>query len=182
MAGRRVKAKASEKLDDNTLKYVLSLLTADKPITKKEACRILNITYNTTRLNNIVKGYEETLAFIAKMKKRNRGKSATESETKRAIQEYIEGDPIADISKRMYRSAGFVKSILTNNSVPLRGIGTDYFHPELIPDEIITEDYTAGEIVWSARYNSTASIVGSSKFKGSVSDNGLAFTRLPAIS
>jgi len=172
MAGKRVKAKVSEKLDDNTLKYVIDLLAGAKPITKKEACKILNISYNTTRLTNILQQFHDRVAHTAKMKKRNRGKRASENEVMRVIQEYIEGDPISDISSGMYRSSGFVKSILVENNVPLRGIGTDYFHPELIPDGILTEDYNDGDIVWSARYNTTAVITGSSK-GGSANDDGV---------
>jgi len=50
----------------------------------------------------------------------------------------------------------------------LRGVGSDYFTPELIPDEIVKEDYSAGDIVWSARYNTTAVIEDVTN-----SDNGL---------
>ena len=49
----RVRQKKHEKQDEVTLNKVIGLLEAETPITKKEACEILNITYNTTRLNKI---------------------------------------------------------------------------------------------------------------------------------
>ena len=52
MAGRGVKAKSHEKLDDANVQRVIELLGGDEPITKKEVCEILNIRYNTTRSEN----------------------------------------------------------------------------------------------------------------------------------
>ncbi len=54
---RGVRQKKHEKLDAANLDKVIALLESDSPITKKEACEILNITYNTTRLKRII---EET--------------------------------------------------------------------------------------------------------------------------
>ena len=50
---RGTKKKSYENLTDSNIKNVISLLEAEKPITKKEACDILNISYNTTRLNKL---------------------------------------------------------------------------------------------------------------------------------
>lgn len=84
---KRVKVKDSEKLDDNNVKYVIELLESDKPITKKEACGILRISYNTTRLGNIIAGYKERAETEARLRAKNRGKSATDGEVVRAIEE-----------------------------------------------------------------------------------------------
>ena len=51
---RRVKKKSHEKLTDTNVQHVVDLLKGEDPITKKEACSILNISYNTTRLTNII--------------------------------------------------------------------------------------------------------------------------------
>ena len=50
MAG--IRKKKEEQLSETNINKVIDLLSADKPITKKEACGILNIAYNTTRLGN----------------------------------------------------------------------------------------------------------------------------------
>ena len=47
---RGVKKKSHEKLDSANIQRVIDLLEQDEPITKKEACEMLNIRYNTTRL------------------------------------------------------------------------------------------------------------------------------------
>ena len=55
MAGSRgVKKRSHEKLTDSNIQHVIGLLNAKSPITKKEACSILNISYNTTRLGTII--------------------------------------------------------------------------------------------------------------------------------
>ena len=53
MPNRRIKKRSHEKLTDANIRHVMDLLESKNPITKKEACSILNISYNTTRLNNI---------------------------------------------------------------------------------------------------------------------------------
>ena len=45
-----IRKKAGEKLDDATLTRVSELLNQDEPITKKQACEMLNISYNTCLL------------------------------------------------------------------------------------------------------------------------------------
>lgn len=155
---KRVKVKESEKLDDNNVKYVIELLESDKPITKKEACGILRISYNTTRLGNIIAGYKERAATEARLRAKNRGKAATDNEIVRAIEEYLNGDSISEIAKFMYRSSSFIKGIIKKHNVPVRSTSSDYFSPELLPDEVLSEDFKPGELVWSARYNTTARV------------------------
>jgi hypothetical protein len=155
---RRVKVKDSEKLDDNNVKYVTELLESNKPITKKEACGILRISYNTARLGNIIAGYKERAATEARLRAKNRGKSATDNEIVRAIEEYLNGDSISEIAKFMYRSSSFIKGIIKRFNVPVRSTSSDYFSPELLPDEVLSEDFKPGELVWSARYNTTARV------------------------
>ena len=155
---RRVKVKESEKLDDNNVKYVTELLESDKPITKKEACGILRISYNTTRLGNIIAGYKERAATETRLRAKNRGKAATDNEIVRAIEEYLNGDSISEIAKFMYRSSSFIKGIIKKHNVPVRSTSSDYFSPELLPDEVLSEDFKPGELVWSARYNTTARV------------------------
>mgnify|MGYP003957047833 FL=1 len=155
---RNVKVKDSEKLDDANLKYVIELLESDKPITKKEACGILRISYNTTRLGNIIAGYKERAATDARLRAKNRGKAASDGEVVRAIEEYLNGDAISEIAKFMYRSSGFIKGIINRYNVPVRSASSDYFSPELLPDDVLSEDFEPGELVWSARYNTTARV------------------------
>ena len=57
-----MRTKKHENLTQANISKVIEYLNpkdGSKPITKKEACSILNIAYNTTRLGNIIAEFEE---------------------------------------------------------------------------------------------------------------------------
>jgi hypothetical protein len=149
-----------DKLTDTNIERVIALLepTEGKPITKKDACQILGIAYNTTRLGQIVEKYKEKKAKEAERRAALRGKPATPDEINYVIQEYLEGATVDSISKSLYRSAGFVSQLLEKYDVPKRASSQDYFRPELIPEGAMRSRFAVGEIVYSARYDSIARI------------------------
>lgn len=149
---RKVKRKDYENITDANVRKVIGLLNDTSPITKKEACEILNISYNTTRLQNIINEYEDKVAYRELRKKQNRGKAATDAEISEAVELFLSGDSIATIAKRLYRSPGFVKGIIERVGVPQKQEGAvDY-----LPDECCAETFAEGEVVWSARYHGPA--------------------------
>ena len=151
---RRIKKKESENLSDTNIRKVIDLLSGSSPITKKEACGILNIAYNTTRLQRILDEFEETQAYREKRKSQNKGKAATADEVADAITRFLSGDPISDIASGLYRSSGFIKAIIERVGVPQKQEGKfDY-----LPEECVAEDFAHGEIVWSAKYHGPAII------------------------
>lgn len=162
MAGKRKASSENEKLTDSNIARVIRLLNpteeAEKPITKKTACEILGIAYNTTRLGTLISSYEEKVARDKAKRAEKRGKAASLEEIQYAIQEYLNGETIDSISKSLYRSSSMIRSILENNSVPIRQSGHSYFTPELIPEGAVRDRFKVGEIVYSARYDSTARI------------------------
>ena len=126
----------------------------EKPITKKEACGILNISYNTTRLTKIIEDHEDTLAFRAKRTSQNRGKPATDAEIADAITSYLQGDSVIQIAKSLYRSAGFIKAIIERIGVPYRpGALESKNEIHMFPDECMSEEFKEGEIAWSAQHH-----------------------------
>jgi hypothetical protein len=155
------KLEKSENLDDRHIERVISLLEPKdetKPITKKDACQILNITYNTTRLGRIIEEYKEKKTREAIKRAEKRGTPASEGEVQFTIQAYLEGSTIDSISKSLYRSANFINAIIEKYGVPKRQSAHSYFKPTLIPDECVRESFKVGEIVYSARYDSMAKI------------------------
>jgi len=161
MAKRGVKVKQGEKLDEATLDYVIDLLERkENPITKKEACKVMNITYNTTRLGKILEGHKEQKARYAKLRAKKRGKPVTEIELRGIVEDYMAGSSMSEIAKSNFRSPSFVKNVLERHNVPMRSSSANYFHPELLPDEVLSETFEPGEIVWSAKYNAVAEVVG----------------------
>lgn len=162
MATRRTKNGDDEKLDSANLDKVIRLLEpqdpAEKPITKKDACAILNIAYNTARLNTLIEKHKEKKAKDKERRAALRGKPATETEIQFVIQEYLEGATVDSITQKLYRSSDFVLNILDKYGVPRRQRAHDYFKPELIPEEAMRDRFNIGDIVYSARYDSIAEV------------------------
>jgi hypothetical protein len=151
---KKIKKKEFENLSDTNIQKVIGLLSGDSPVTKKEACGILNIAYNTTRLQRIIDDFQETQAYREKRKSQNRGKSATKQEVADAVTEFLSGSPISTIASGLYRSSGFVKSIIEKVGVPQKDEGRyDY-----LPEACVADSFEKGEIVWSAKYHGPAII------------------------
>lgn len=159
MAARGVKKKEGEKLDAPHIEKVISLLEQAKPISKKEACSILNITYNTTRLNRIIEEFKHQKEVDNKRRAANRGKPAQDHEIKDVIEWYLEGDSKKDIAERLYRSVTFVTNIIDTVGVPQRKPGQTYVKYEPLPDRCISDKFEPGELVWSSKYQSVAEII-----------------------
>jgi hypothetical protein len=156
MATRKSKNGDTERLDDASMDRVIELL-ANKG-TKKDACAILNISYNTTRLGTLIEKYLEKKRKDAEKRAERRGKPATTAEIVFAIEGYLEGRTVESIADSLYRGATFVNSILRTNGVPLRSVPQDYFKPGLVPDEACRDSFKVGEKVYSMRYDSLAVI------------------------
>lgn len=162
MATKRTKNSDSEKLDDATIERVIGLLKpkdpASKPITKKLACEILRIAYNTTRLGNLLEKYKEDKAREAAKRAEKRGTPATKAEIEYVVSTYLEGGTIDGISNSLFRGPTFVKAILEGLGVPMRQSAHSYFRPGLVPDEACKDAFPIGEKVYSMRYDSLAII------------------------
>lgn len=161
MATRRTK-NDDERLDDASIERVIELLEpkeeGKKPGTKKDACAILGIAYNVTRLATIIEKYKEKKERDAARRAALRGKPASKDEIIYIIQEYLEGATVDAITGTTFRPVNFVKHVLESNDVPIRSTSHDYFKPGLIPDGATRDRFAVGEIVYSARYDSTARI------------------------
>ena len=150
----RVKKKDYENLTATNIEKVISHLSKEQPISKKEACAMLNIVYNTTRLQRIIDDYEDKKLYRAKRKAQNKGRAATSAEITETVERFLGGDSISEIAKGMYRSSGFIKAIIQRVGVPQK---TDQVI-DYLPEECVAENFAPGELVWSARYHSPAII------------------------
>jgi len=152
---RRVKKKDHENLSDSNISKVIALLSAETPISKKVACDMLNIAYNTARLQRIIDDYEDKKEYKALRKKQNRGRGATDAEICEAVERYLSGDSIAEIASGLFRSSGFVRSLIERVGVPKveRESGV-----AVLPESCVAESFSPGEIVWSAVYQKPARI------------------------
>lgn len=167
MATKKRSELEEELMTDANISRVIRLLEPQeegaKPITKKDACQILGMAYNTTRLGTIIEQFKERQARNAKRRAELRGKPATREDIVYIISEYINGETVDAISKMTYRSPTFIKRILEENAVPIRVPGHSYFTPELVPDGAVRDRFRVGEVVYSARYDSLARIEAETK-------------------
>src|SRR6056300_362722 len=153
-----VRKKREEKLSEANINKVIELLAAEKPITKKEACEILHIAYNTTRLNKIIADHQETIEFRARRKAQNKGKGVTQAEKVSIVKHYLNGAVVSDIAKALYRSPAFIKAVIERMGVPQKLPDTDYegIKNAMIPEPCVAEEFIEGERVWSAQGNCIA--------------------------
>jgi len=157
----RLKKKSHEKLTSQNIQHVISLLnptsSETKAITKREACSILNISYNTTRLDKIIEDYHDQKQYRSRRVSQNRGRPARLDEVQDIVKEYLSGENVSNIAKGLYRSPAFVKSLLEKIGVPQRptkveGRKQEYY----LPEQCVSEDFEEGEVVWSATHHAPA--------------------------
>lgn len=158
----KVKAKDGENLTSANIRKVIELLNpskeGSKPITKKEACEILRISYNTSRLDKIIEEFIEKEQYNKKRRSQKSGTAATNDEICFAVQEYLQGEGITNIAKKLFRSAAFVKSVIERVGIPEKRTKKDRKGPSILPDACCAESFEPKEIVWSAEHDSIAEI------------------------
>lgn len=153
----RVRKKEGEDFSKDTIKRVIDLLETDKPITKKAACDMLNITYNTTRLTKIIQQYKDDEEYIKTRKKQLRGTPISKDEKAAIISSYLEGDSFQYIEDTTFRSNIAIKRVLKEYGIPDRETSKNY-ESVILPDDSVQENYEPDDLVFSAKYNTTAKI------------------------
>ena len=132
-------------LDEVNIERVLNSLEAEKPVTKKEACEMLNIAYNTTRLSKIITEFKEKRTYRRHRMDQNKGKIATSDEINEIVMNYLVGMNYAEIARSMYRSPTFVKNVVDRVGVPTKvALGEEF----IVPDECVKYEFEVGEWVW----------------------------------
>lgn len=155
---RGIRVKDGEDLSPSKIEEVIKLLNQEKPITKKDACAILNISYNTTRLNKIIDEYLETKAYHEQRRKELRNAPLTKEDISFIISSYLEEGNLSLISESTHRSLGVIKRVLERYNIPLRSSVVTYHKPLLLSDSAIVEEYESNDLVYSARYDQPAYI------------------------
>lgn len=148
----RAKKKEHERLEPANLRRVAQML-ADGEVTKKRACEILNITYNTTRLNRLLSEQSEKDERLARRRKDNRGKPLSNAEVQRIVSDTLDGDSTKEISDSLARPASLIKKVLRDVGVPEKMSGDARFRTSLLPEQCVSDSFTVGEVAWSAMHH-----------------------------
>lgn len=159
---RKRSEQEQELMTDNNIHRVIQLLEPKdpnaKPISKKDACQMLGMNYNTTRLASIIQEFKDKQARDQQRRQEKRGKPVQAQEVEYIISEYLGGASLDSISKDLYRGTQLVKQVLDQYGIPIRVPGQSYFSPQIIPDVSVRDRFAVGEVVYSARYDSLAKI------------------------
>ncbi len=147
-----------ENLSRENLRKVAALLSDEKPITKKLACEMLGINYNTARLDKLITQHKESEERRGRLKAAKQGTPLTKEEYNEIANEYLQGAPIAQIAESLYRGVSAIKNAIDEMALPLRKTGFVYQSPELIPEGAMKDAFDLGEVVWSVKYQSLATI------------------------
>ena len=153
-----IRKKEGENLSEENIEKVKQLLNSDNPISKKEACGLLNIAYSVTRLAKIIDEYTAAIDYKAEKRKRLQNTPISPDEVKYFIDEYLAGTAMETISDMSYRSIGVIKRTLEKYNIPTRNSSVSYSNPLSLEGAIVREDYKKGDLVFSARYNCPATI------------------------
>ena len=155
-----IKSKAHEKLSYDNIERVIQQLEQDNPITKKEACGMLNIRYNTTRLQRIIDDHLDLKSFRETRKAQNKGKMATQDEIRSVVKMYLDGDNISEIANSLYRSPAFVKNIVERVGIPQKLADSDYEgkRKAMLPEQCVSLEFDYNEKVWYPKRNRFAII------------------------
>lgn len=152
------RGREDEQLTEANLDKVIELLSAPKPITKKAACEILHISYNTARLETLLESHKRRKEVEAEQRAKKKYKPASPDEIISVITGCLEGEPVSTIARGLYRSEAFVNGIIEKTGCPKRHTGNNYFNPGILPDSCVSESFKVGEKVFSSRYDSVATI------------------------
>lgn len=143
--------------------YEEAIKLLDEGGTKKAACEILGIRYNTTRLTKLLDTYSEDLARDKRLRAKKRKEPVSKQELVNLIEDYLSGMSLDELSRISYRSTALIKHHLEKSGAMLRHTSYDELNPPMLPEKCISEYFEDGEYVWSAKYNSVARVV--CKFK-----------------
>ena len=158
MRSVRKSKEESELLTDEKLEKAIDMLetnsTDRKPSSKKEVCTYLGISYNTTRLDSIIREFKDKKANILARRKEKAGKPASKEEVQFCVSSYLLEDmPISNIAASLYRSSTFVNTVLEQAGVTFKPISHNYFRPALISENCCRDRFSIGETVYNSRYN-----------------------------
>jgi hypothetical protein len=145
-------------ISNETYDRVLEYLGLDGS-TKKVACEMLGINYNTKRLNQLLEDYVEGIERDKRIRAQKRKEPVKKEEVINMITDYLSGASIAELSETYYRSAQVINYHIEKHGAKLRSNDKiDELNPPMLPDECVAETFEIGEFVWSAKYGSVARI------------------------
>lgn len=126
--------------------------------TKKAACEILGIAYNTTRLQNLINNFVNRQDLEKQHRAKKRKEAVSNEEVANWITDYLAGMGFEELSKSYFRSTNIIRYHIAKHGALLRHSGVNKLDPPMVPDKCISEDFDIGEYCWSMQYNGIVQI------------------------
>jgi hypothetical protein len=134
--------------------------------TKKAACEMLGMSYNTTKLAQLISQFETRIEAEAEVRAKKRKEPVSPQEVVWWITDYLRGSSLSELSESYFRSEAVIRLHLEKHGAMLRKPKVDRRNPPMLPEQCISEDFTEGQYVWAAAYNCVAVVKGF--YKGAV--------------
>jgi hypothetical protein len=153
-----IRIKNGEDFSATKIEEVIGALNKDKPITKKDACAMLGMAYNTARLNKIIEEHDERKTYHERRRKELKKIPLTTEDYSFIVSSYLEEANLTIIAETTHRSLTVIKRVLERFNIPLRSTSTSYQNPIYLADDSISEEYAKDDLVYSSRYDEPAYI------------------------
>ncbi len=96
-------------------KYLEAIQHLDKGGTKKRACEILGINYNTKRLGTLIEEFETSREAAKKLRAKRRKEALSKEDLAGITLDYLRGDSLSELSENYFRSVNTIKYHLQKN-------------------------------------------------------------------
>ena len=126
---------------------------------KKAACEMLGIAYNTKRLDTLIENFVNRQELEKAHRAKKRKEAIKPEEVGMWVTSYLNGASMAELSKEYFRSEAIIKHHLEKHGALLRQQKTDRLNPAMLPEQCVATEFTPGQSVWSAAYNCVAQVV-----------------------
>lgn len=145
-------------------KFIAAIANLEEGGTKKRSCEILGVGNNKT-MERLISEFLERKELDRKMRSKKRKEPILPNEVVDWITDYLQGSTFSELSDRYYRSAGVIKTRIERAGALLRvTTKIDPLKPPLLPEACMSEEFTVGQIVWSAKYGCAVEVMG--EYKG----------------
>jgi hypothetical protein len=152
-------ARQRKSVDISKEQYLAAIKLLEEGGTKKAACEVLGINYNTTRLADLIETFQKREEVAKNMRAKKRGTPVDDAEFVEMATAYFERTPLNEIARMAFRSEAVVKHHLEVGGAMLRQHGNvDPLNPPMLPDICMRDSFKIGEIVWVAGYNCVGEI------------------------
>lgn len=127
--------------------------------TKKAACELIGIRYNTARLDKLIEERKLDIERTARLRKKVRGRAPTQQDIASWAFEYFKGSSLAEIAQRSYRSVAVVKRSLEFHGVLMKDSSATPLQPSELPEHCFVDELKPGERVWVPGYQCTGEVI-----------------------